>query len=1081
MRIEDFVTQLAAYGTTRAVTVKDNTVQATRATALFGHRFRSEGARERHRQTIDAFISAVRTEHGETCASLTTQLLATRRSEGKPLRKYIISDVLRAVENERLRVHEYNDKITDLGALVDYMRLQPEAAGLPDGLIGMSARRTKDLINSQWKDPDNPITPAFLKQIATNCLIAYTKMITAEILVQQFESRTDEGQPLRNALEILQEKYALSNEVMNTVIPHVCTLLTLYAWLIPQTVTTETLVELVSSEKLPGLRSLFNLLTDDPQSVLDPLFAVCTVTPFQAAWIDATFPNAGIARTLAFQNAAKIFSFVPDGSPPMSSDIWHGLFGENDLLLNIFPEKVEQRIREHLTELLQNEADALLDAQDFDPDIAINLLALGLSRESAVRIACGNPLVSVQDYIISPVPFNNQTLQLLTTDLQNTIEQTLGNHFTTSEIFFTIDNTLIEVPIFGTQCIGKEHYSHFLPKDTNNAVLAAMALTEKLCPDTPKQRDAVLLLTSSLGKRPLCELAEAFGMPLNEQAGSTITVHTNGDCIVVNQNVHLLHPSRRTYISGNIEYRVTPDGTCTTPGAFFALTPERSPEALLANYIDNNIYSEGLTNIYQGGLQGTLEKIQTQWKIETKHLPVLELFIRTMLPLDFAQKPIPTSIRLIEEYILTLKLTGIAEMLHSLGALVPQSAYFSTSRTLTSYADVSATDKAWLTSLVKGGMQLVLGLQFLDDIKKAAPDAPPFTPQAFWTGIFKQQPPDDLTKDNLIFQVQDEIDARFREQLGDIPELIIFSNNQGSYRTILKDIFMVSGMKFEAAIQCAMLHSGVKTEDFSALPVLCALADIPQESTALSSLAKDVYRLGIGSDPVLVFEDPLLGTRQIYPQQRFRMSEEEWTDLQNAGLNNPVMRGIIQHTGNICGDNEIQHRALYVALGQIGLMPFCKLSRAASLEHVIDEHEGCTIAVVKEQDGSISVTCDTLKDNPIDGHIRWIIRTDGLGECKELTLHTRPLQEEESRQRIRFARSRAESIHSVGNRRVSLVGINEEDILRLTQSQPILISHSGDKLEDQFRFDVQADGTQETEAPLIPGLLAAPDAEPQQE
>lgn len=1008
MRLQDITQSLAEHGDTRAIVLHTGEAHTTTARAILGHRFRTEGAKELHRKTIDTFLSTVREELGETCATQAKHLLANLRVQGKPLRKYVVMDILHVLEGERLRINAYNDSIAQVDSLYAHIAALPEVDTLPPGLLGLSTHRTKDLLHVLWKNWNKPISPSFITQLAKPVCAACHRVAIAERLAQSVsQPDSPTGKLLAQAFATLQDTYALPDATMEIVRPHVCTLFTQYAWNAApehtEECTEESLLAALVDEELPGIKTLLNLLSPQPTTALDPLLDAYPLPASQAAWLDAAFAKPGIARTLAFMHGAAIFAHVPANSPPLPSDIWQGIFGVYDPSLNIFADKLEASIKKAFSKKMEEDGLRLLhdhshsptaqpeDAKPYiDTDRAMDLYTLGLSYESALRIANGQILVGSQDYDTPRLPFRAAQLSLLQQNSEHLLEQAVGNHFTASDITFQLSDSRVEIPIYGTQSRGNDHFSRTLPLPASEPVAATLQMTERLCPDTPPQRQCLLLLLGAYGTRPLQELSASCGTALNEQAGSTVHVHRAGENIVVQHSIHVLHPSTRKHITASLEYSITPDGSYTMNKIFFAHTPIANSNDVLQAYLESKIFMDDLTSkFFEGGLPGTLAKLQQEYSLDAEHLPDIEAFIRQALPMDFPQSTSPVPVRDIHEYIMNLKLLGLKELLYACGAAIPSSPSFTAPQVHSWYSAIAPTDKAWFSRLLPQGLAHTVGMRHMDAIKAASVQAPPFSPEAYWKGVFGGALPDIPKGTPFHLFVHEYIDGLFTHKLAGQEDIVQISPTQGTSRALLKDIFILSGMHMEAAMDCAVTPRGVHRQDFATLPTLCSLVDLPSEYQCIINLTQDIYRRGAESDPSITFHDTVTGSHVLYPQRSASMSAEGWAALQNSNSNNPIMLGIIQHVENMCSDNEAQKRALYLALGQRGLYPFRNLSKTASITQTLNEHTGCDISITRDEYGTLRVDISTEKNNPVDGHIVWTINPQGLGICEDLSLALR--------------------------------------------------------------------------------------------
>ena len=1025
IRIQDFTTPLASSSDFQAVTLRGGTLKADKALSILGYKCRTEGAKERHRQTIDAFVAAVRTEKGTTSATIVAQTLAQRRIDGRPLRNYMIKDLLRVIEGEHSRIAEYNERVTNMEYMVSYFKDQQETSGLTPGYIGACAHHTSVRLKALWKKHTEPIPPIIVQQIAQSALNIYANIAVAEELVSSFEEKKIEGKILAESLDNIRDQFQLSEPHMQEVTTYICTLLPLQflgnlsritprgsAVLLPQhalreveLIEPEVLASLESLLALPGVETLCNLLSPAPTIPLDPLYSQYPLTPIQTAWLDATFPEQGISRTLAFRNGEAIYRHVPPNTPPLPSDVWKGIFKEIRLEMNARPDTLNMRIGQNIKTRMQEDAGA--DNQNFDAYGALRLYLAGIKNRDAIRIASQEPVVRIENYQAPPLPFHPATLSTLGPEAADMLQHALGNHCTASSMLFKTPNTEVAVPIHGTLNEPRQLYSQHLPPEIDTPVKAALHLAQQYCTDSPRQRDCLLLLMGMHGTQPLREIS-ACGPGFFEQSsqvGSHVVVeHSNHD-VLLRHTVDIHHLTSQKQVHMGIAYRIYPDGSFVTEDIYLEYSPlSTSPEDVLQAYLSAKMYMEGYRNeLYQGGLPGTVEKLIQQWKLGEQHKAAVEAFIHKALPLEFADSTQELTLQQIDAYIMDLKLRGLPELLYSLGARIPASEDFISAQTLDSYHSISPSDRAWMSRLVGSGISQALGLAYINHIKRVTPSGPPYTAANYWRGIFGLPIPENLTDRNLDTQVQNRIDSLFREKLGDLPDMVMLSENRGISRSYLRDALIINGVHMDVAMDRAILSQGLSPEDFAALPSLRSPADIPPEQACISYLAEDLHRMGVDGDPSIEFDDPLMGLQTLYPQRKFAMSAEGWEALQKADINNPVMLRIIQYVGNICGPHEMQRRALYLALGQGGLLAFHYLVKSAALDYSMDEHMACVISVRRAQEGDISVRISTPPKSPVVGHISWRIKPDGSGLCEDLSFIPRELiQKETSRKHVRF-------------------------------------------------------------------------------
>jgi hypothetical protein len=284
---------------------------------------------------------------------------------------------------------------------------------------------------------------------------------------------------------------------------------------------------------------------------------------------------------------------------------------------------------------------------------------------------------------------------------------------------------------------------------------------------------------------------------------------------------------------------------------------------------------------------------------------------------------------------------------------------------------------------------------FLADMKQAQPDGLAFTPKTIWNAVFREDPPPDVTPDNVGEKLGSALQKRLDERI-----------RRENITDVRADTTWPYGLQSGIyGIKPDMAHDMLLADDKTGLSLgfadsfpVCgpALARSKNFATAeelgIGNMCADLYRLETppsthgsltvgGGTPLNLSPDSI-------------EDETERADYMKAKPNNSIIRSIMGQVRELCGAGEgaaAQRASVYTMLGQSALGQFKYLATLVGAG--LDEHAACDIHLDRMENGDIRLRHETVEGSVGYGRVEFMISPDGsYRQTDFLIAHERPAQ-----------------------------------------------------------------------------------------
>ncbi|MDR1519497.1 MAG: hypothetical protein LBU23_05050, partial [Planctomycetota bacterium] len=269
---------------------------------------------------------------------------------------------------------------------------------------------------------------------------------------------------------------------------------------------------------------------------------------------------------------------------------------------------------------------------------------------------------------------------------------------------------------------------------------------------------------------------------------------------------------------------------------------------------------------------------------------------------------------------------------------------------------------------------------FLKELRQMQPDGLAFTPKTVWNVVFHEDPPPDVTPENLAPKLVEAVRQSFDQRMKDmgIKDSAAWPNllTAGAY-----------GVKYATALELLVTtDKSTASLGFADIFPISGSAPAPKnaptsEDTGIQMLAMDLHRMEYGADSQSAHMHAVMTVGNGPPLDLHPGSLTDPTQRENYGaakLDNPIIQGVISRVRDLCGTGEgtaSQRASVFALMSQVGTGQLRYMSGLVGA--VLTEHSACDMRLDRLDNGDVRLRLETVAGSNGHGVIEFTISPDG--------------------------------------------------------------------------------------------------------